>query len=155
TLPRRGYRFIGPLDPEPEVASTASRAASLSLASGVSPPPAPPQPPEPGALEAALRETRSVASVREPVAQSDPASPTAATIAGVRRPRIRTPALPAALAVAALLTGAYALWSARSGASRTDIRVEAPAQSGLPANVAPPNAVAFSPPPHSIAVMPF
>jgi TolB-like protein/Tfp pilus assembly protein PilF len=57
--------------------------------------------------------------------------------------------------VAALLTGVYALWRARSGASVTGVRVEAPSQSGLPANVAPTRAVAFSPPPHSIAVLPF
>jgi TolB-like protein len=61
----------------------------------------------------------------------------------------------AVLAVAALLTGVYALWRARSGASVTGVRVEAPSQSGLPANVAPTSAVAFSPPPHSIAVLPF
>lgn len=35
------------------------------------------------------------------------------------------------------------------------VRMEAPSQSRLPANVAPTNTVAFAPPPHSIAVLPF
>jgi len=75
--------------------------------------------------------------------------------APVWRPRLPALALMAALAVAALVTGVHALWRARSGASVTGVRVEAPSQSGLPANVAATRAVAFSPPPHSIAVLPF
>jgi TolB-like protein/Tfp pilus assembly protein PilF len=61
----------------------------------------------------------------------------------------------AALAVATLLTGVYALWRARSGANTTSAPMQALPQSGLPANVAPTSAVAFSPPSHSIAVLPF
>jgi TolB-like protein/Flp pilus assembly protein TadD len=69
--------------------------------------------------------------------------------------RLRSPSLPliAALAVAALLAGAF--WRARSAASVTSLRAEAPPQSGLPANVAPTGAVGFAPPSHSIAVLPF
>ena len=89
------------------------------------------------------------------VADSATALDTAPAPAPVWRPRLPALALMAALAVAALLTGVYALWRARSGASVTGVRVEAPSQSGLPANVAPTRAVAFSPPPHSIAVLPF
>jgi TolB-like protein/DNA-binding winged helix-turn-helix (wHTH) protein/Tfp pilus assembly protein PilF len=89
------------------------------------------------------------------VADSATALDTAPAPAPVWRPRLPALALMAALAVAALLTGVYALWRARSGASVTGVRVEAPSQPGLPANVAPTRAIAFSPPPHSIAVLPF
>jgi TolB-like protein/DNA-binding winged helix-turn-helix (wHTH) protein/predicted Zn-dependent protease len=89
------------------------------------------------------------------VAGSATAPDAAPVPAPVRRPRIPALALMAALAVAVLLTGFYALWRARSGASVTGVRVEAPSQSRIPANVAPTRAVAFSPPPHSIAVLPF
>jgi TolB-like protein/DNA-binding winged helix-turn-helix (wHTH) protein/Tfp pilus assembly protein PilF len=75
--------------------------------------------------------------------------------APVWRPRLPAVALITALAVAALLTGVYALWRAHSGARVTGVPGEALSQSGLPANVAPARAVAFSPPPHSIAVLPF
>jgi DNA-binding winged helix-turn-helix (wHTH) protein len=52
TLPRRGYRFIGTLDPDPEAASTASLTAT---ASGASPGSAPPLHQVPTALaESAL-----------------------------------------------------------------------------------------------------
>jgi TolB-like protein/DNA-binding winged helix-turn-helix (wHTH) protein len=89
------------------------------------------------------------------VAGSATALDAAPAPAPVWRPRLPALALMAALAVAALLTGVYALWRARSGASVTGVRVQAPSQSGLPANVARAPAVAFSPPPHSIAVLPF
>jgi TolB-like protein/DNA-binding winged helix-turn-helix (wHTH) protein/Tfp pilus assembly protein PilF len=112
TLPRRGYRFIGTLDADPEAPSAASPTV--------------------------------------------PTSSIATTIAPTRHPRLPVLALICALAVAALLTGVYALWRARSGASVTSDRVEAPAQSRLPANLAPSSAVvAFNPPAHSIAVLPF
>jgi hypothetical protein len=60
-------------------------------------------------------------------------------------------ALISAFAVAALLTGVYALWRERSGASVTGAGVEAPSLSTVPRTAA----TAFSPPPHSIAVLPF
>jgi TolB-like protein/DNA-binding winged helix-turn-helix (wHTH) protein len=130
TLPRRGYRFIGALDPDPEAASTASPLEPVSTASGPSPGPVPP-------------------AVDE--ATASPATP----IARVPRPRSPALAVIAALAVVALLASGYALWRARSGAGVTSVRVEATSQSGRPANVAPTSAVAFSPPAHSIAVLPF
>ena len=89
------------------------------------------------------------------VAGSATALDAAPAPAPVWPPRLPALALIAALAVAVLLTGVYALWRARSGASVTRVRAEVPSQSGLPANVAPTRAVAFSPPPHSIAVLPF
>src|SRR4029077_1923946 len=62
-------------------------------------------------------------------------------------------ALSTALAGAALLTGVYVLWRQHSGANVTSVRVEAPSQSRVPADIAPSRA--FDPPPHSIAVLPF
>lgn len=82
-------------------------------------------------------------------------SSTTTMTAPVRRPRSSALALIAGLAVVVLLAGVYAFWRAHSGASVTSVRVEAPSQSGLPANVAPTRVVVFSPPPHSIAVLPF
>ena len=89
------------------------------------------------------------------VAGSATALDAAPAPAPVWRPRLPAVALITALAVAALLTGVYALWRAHSGARVTGVPGEALSQSGLPANVAPTRAVAFSPPPHSIAVLPF
>jgi len=65
---------------------------------------------------------------------------------GVQRTRL----VLAAIAIAALVIAAVcaALWW-------RIVRVEAPSQTRLPANIAPPSAAAFSPPPHSIAVLPF
>jgi TolB-like protein/Flp pilus assembly protein TadD len=63
--------------------------------------------------------------------------------------------LTAALAVVVLLAGMYALWRARSGVSATSVRVQAPSEAGLPANVASSGEIAFFPPPNSIAVLPF
>jgi len=152
TLPRRGYRFIGALDPDPEATSAASAALPPSAASGVSPASVPPSHHEPTVLpEAAHAEPKSMTSGREP-ATREVISSTATTAASVRRPRLSALALVAALAAAALLTGTYALWRARFGTSVTSVRVEAPPQSALPLKVA---AVVFSPPPHSIAVLPF
>src|SRR5262249_40171551 len=153
---RRGYRFIGTLDPEPEVASGASAVVPMSSHSGASHEPAPTSHQEPTVLpEAGRAATRPMPNGYGPSAPHEATSSAAMTIAPVRRPRLPALALVAALAVAALLIGVYALWRARSGASVTRVRVEAPSQSGAPANVAPPSAVAFSPPPHSVAVMPF
>jgi TolB-like protein/DNA-binding winged helix-turn-helix (wHTH) protein/Flp pilus assembly protein TadD len=126
TLPRRGYRFIGALDPGPEATPGASAVLPGSTSSGAAPGPAPP-------------------SHQGPTV----------TIPTARRPRFPTLALIAALAVAALFTGVYALWRARPGASITSAPVPALSQSDLPANVAPTSGVAFSPPPRSIAVLPF
>jgi TolB-like protein/DNA-binding winged helix-turn-helix (wHTH) protein/Tfp pilus assembly protein PilF len=155
TLPRRGYRFIGALDPDPEAISAASAAVPVSAASGVSPASVPPSHHEPTVLpEAALAEPKSMASGREPAAR-EVTSSTATTTASVLRPRLSARGLIAAFAVVALLAGVYALWRARSGASVTSVRVEAPSQARLPANVAPTSAIAFSPPPHFVAVLPF
>jgi TolB-like protein/DNA-binding winged helix-turn-helix (wHTH) protein/Flp pilus assembly protein TadD len=153
TLPRRGYRFIGTLDPDPEAASAASLTAT---ASGPSPGSAPPLHHLPTAIaESALATVKPMPSGHPPAARNEVNSSKATMTALVRR--LRSSSLPviAALAVAALLAGVYALWRARSAASVTSVRVEAPSQSGLPANVAPTGAVGFAPPPHSIAVLPF
>jgi len=156
TLPRRGYRFIGALDHDPGASSRASAALPVSTPSGASLGPAPSLHREPTLRpEAGLAAPRPLPSGRDPAAWDEATSSTAMTIAAARRPRLPALALIAALAVAALLTGLYALWRARSGASITSAPVQAPSQSGLPANVAPTSAVAFSPPPHSIAVLPF
>jgi TolB-like protein/DNA-binding winged helix-turn-helix (wHTH) protein/Flp pilus assembly protein TadD len=158
TLPRRGYRFIGTLDPDPETACASSHAAPVSAAARVSAASAsaPASHPEPtGPPEAALGEPNSVPGEREAVPRDQVASSTATTTPRVRRLRLQALALIAAVAVAVLLTGLYALWRARPGGDVTSVRVEVPSRSGLPANVAPTSAVAFSPSPHSIAVLPF
>lgn len=143
TLPRRGYRFIGVLDADPEVSS----------ASGASPGPASSW----HRATAALPEVVMGAPV---TSGSGPAAPEEATssIVTITTPtprRFPALALITALAGAALLTGVYALWRTRSGASVTGVRVDAPLQSRLPANVPPISAVPFNPLSHSIAVLPF
>ena len=156
TLPRRGYRFIGALDPESKPVSVTSPRVPRSTASEASPGPAPPAHEGPTALaESALATAKPMSSGREPAVWDGATSSTATTTGALWRPRLSTLALIAALAVAALLTGVYAPWRARPGASVSSVRVDAPSQSGLPANVAPTGAAAFSPPPHSIAVLPF
>ena len=156
TLPRRGYRFIGALDPDPEAASGASAALPVATPSRASLGPAPPFHQEPTAPpEAGRAAPRPMPSGHAPAARDEATSSTAMRIAAAPRPRLQALALIAALTVAALLIGVYALWRARSGASITSAPVQAPSQSGLRANVAPASAVAFSPPPHSIAVLPF
>jgi TolB-like protein/DNA-binding winged helix-turn-helix (wHTH) protein/Tfp pilus assembly protein PilF len=156
TLPRRGYRFIGALDPDPEASSGASAALPVSTPSVASLRPAHPLHREPTVPpEAGLAAPRPMPSGRDPAARDEATSSTAMTVAAARRPRLPALALIAAVAAAALLAGVYALWRARSGASLTGAALQAPSQSGLPANVAPTGAVAFSPPPHSIAVLPF
>lgn len=155
TLPRRGYRFIGALDPDPDAASAASPRVPVSGASAASPEPALPAHNAPTAPpEAASATAKTIPSGREPP-ERQMTSSSAATTASVRRPRRSALALIAALAAAALLTGTYALWRARSGASATSVRVEAPPQSALAGRVAVTGAAVFSPPPHSIAVLPF
>ncbi len=155
TLPRRGYRFIGALDPDPEAPLAASPTVPASTVSGASSGPAAPSRHEPTVLpEAALGEPRPLPSRREPAAR-EVASSTATTTARFGRPRLSVLAPIAALAAVVLLAGVYALWRKHSGTSVTSVRVQAPSQAGLPANVASAGAVAFSPPPDSIAVLPF
>ena len=103
------------------------------------------------ATDALLSPIGANASGREPAARDEATSSMATVAAPVRRPRLRALALVTALAVAALLTGVYALWRERSGASVTGAGVEAPSLSTVPRTAA----TAFSPPPHSIAVLPF
>jgi TolB-like protein/DNA-binding winged helix-turn-helix (wHTH) protein/Tfp pilus assembly protein PilF len=155
TLPRRGYRFIGALDPDPEAASAASPTVPVSTASGASSGLTPSAHHEPTVLpEAALAEPKPLLSGHE-AAASEVTSSAANTSAPVRRPRLSALALIAALAVVVLLAGVYALWRARSGASVTSVRVQAPSEGGLPANFVSTGAVALSQPPNSIAVLPF
>lgn len=133
TLPRHGYRFIPLAEAHAHVAA-ASREVSVPNTQLI---------------------TAPTVSGREQAFQSATTSSPAAKTVPAQRSQSSALALIAALAVAALLTGIYALWRARSLPSVTSVRVEAQSQSELPANVAPTSAVAFSPPPHSIAVLPF
>jgi TolB-like protein/DNA-binding winged helix-turn-helix (wHTH) protein/tetratricopeptide (TPR) repeat protein len=154
TLPRRGYRFIGALDPEPETTAGASAAVPGSTPSGTSPGHTPPLLQEPTVLpEADLGQPRRMPNGHDRAARDEATSSAAMTIAPDRRPRLL--ALIAALAVVALLAGVYALWRSRWGATVTSVRAQAPSQSGPPASVPSTSAVAFSPPLHSIAVLPF
>jgi TolB-like protein/DNA-binding winged helix-turn-helix (wHTH) protein/cytochrome c-type biogenesis protein CcmH/NrfG len=156
TLPRRGYRFIGALDPDPEAAPGASAALRVSTPSGGSPRPAPPSHQEPTVPpQAGLAAPGPMPGGHDPAAREEATSSAAMTSTGAARPRFPALALIAALAVAALLTGVYALWRAGPGASITSAPVQAPSQSGLPANVASTSVVAFAPPLHSLAVLPF
>jgi TolB-like protein/DNA-binding winged helix-turn-helix (wHTH) protein/tetratricopeptide (TPR) repeat protein len=152
TLPRRGYRFIGALDADPEAPSAASPTVPVSSASGASAGPASSWHREPTALPDVVVPA-PVPSGSEPADPEEETSSIATRIAPTQRPRLPAMALITALAGAALLTGVYALWRQRSGASVTSVRVEAPSQSRAPANIAPSRA--FNPPPHSIAVLPF
>jgi TolB-like protein/DNA-binding winged helix-turn-helix (wHTH) protein/Tfp pilus assembly protein PilF len=154
TLPRRGYRFIGPLDPDSQAEPAASTGLPVSNASGASPPPAPPSKHEPTALPESVATAKPMPSGLERTARDGVTSSSVTTTAPLRRLRSASLALIAALAVAALLTGVYALWRARSRADVTSVRVAAPSQSGLPGDLAP-TSVVFAPPPHSIAVLPF
>jgi TolB-like protein/DNA-binding winged helix-turn-helix (wHTH) protein/tetratricopeptide (TPR) repeat protein len=154
TLPRRGYRFIGALDPDPEAASATTPGVPMFTASGASPGPAPAAHEWPTAIaESALATAKPMPSGLERTARDEATSSSATTTAPVWR--LRLPVLIGALAGAGLLTGVYALWRARLGTSFTSVRVEAPAHSGLPANVRTTPADAFAPPTHSIAVLPF
>jgi TolB-like protein/DNA-binding winged helix-turn-helix (wHTH) protein/Tfp pilus assembly protein PilF len=133
TLPRHGYRFI----PLPQV-----HARVDAVPREVSAPIAQPT-------------TAPMASEREHASPAVTTSSPATKAAAVRRLRLPTLTVIAALAAGALLAGVYPVWRARSGTSVTRVRVEAPSHAGLPAKIAPTSAVAFSPPPHSIAVLPF
>ena len=133
TLPRRGYRFIGMLDPDPEAASSISPPPlPVSATPGTSPDPAPPahsdsQVPPQGVPSA----PPPTPSAHEPAAPGEEASSAASPPARLRRPQSRALVLVAALAAAALLIGGYALWRGRS-AGATTVRVETPA-AALPA----------------------
>ena len=144
TLPRRGYRFIGTLDADPEVRS-ASGASAGRASSG---------PGKPTAQLDVLMPA-PVPSGSGPAAAEEATSSIATAIAPTPYSRLLILALITALAAAALLTGVYVLWRARPGASVTRVRVETPLPSRLPANVAPTSAVPFNPAPHSVAVLPF
>jgi TolB-like protein/DNA-binding winged helix-turn-helix (wHTH) protein len=141
-LPRRGYRLIAPVVPwdTPCAAPTESTPGT----EGVTQTPARSVPAELQFASGGL--DRSVTTTAE-VAGAPPSASTG---------RLGRSAVVGAivLAGAALLTGVYALWRERSGAGGTS-GVEAPSQSGLPTNLAPTGAVAFAPPPHSVAVLPF
>ncbi|MBV9725614.1 MAG: winged helix-turn-helix domain-containing protein [Gammaproteobacteria bacterium] len=140
TLPRRGYRFIAALDPDPEATSGASAALPMSDPAGASLGPAPLSPKEAAGPS-----------------EADPAAKSSTAMRLAPGGRLRLPALAAiaALAVAMLVAGLYALWRARSSASVTNAAVQAPLQSGVPATLTPAGAAAFSPPHYSIAVLPF
>jgi TolB-like protein/DNA-binding winged helix-turn-helix (wHTH) protein/Flp pilus assembly protein TadD len=130
TLPRRGYRFVGTLDPDPDPGAAAA------------------DPP---------RESVSLMSKGYDSAAQDEAPPSIGSPASFQKTRSAVArSLIAALAALALLTaGAYGLWRARSGAGVTSVRMQPLAQSGRPIGVVSTNAIAFNPPPHSIAVLPF
>ena len=136
TVPGRGFRFV----PAVRRLDGASAAWATSKAT-----------------EASLAPTGANAIGREPAARGEATSSTAPAPAPapVRRRRLATLTLIAVLAVAALLTGVYALWRERSGATVTGARREAPSLSGTPENGARAGATAFTRPPHSIAVLPF
>jgi TolB-like protein/DNA-binding winged helix-turn-helix (wHTH) protein/Flp pilus assembly protein TadD len=141
TLPRRGYRFIGTLDPEPVGGSAASTGVSPSH--------------QPTTLaEADLTTTTATMSAREPAVQVG-APVSGGMLSSNSRPRLLALSLIGALAVVALLTGVYALWRSRPEATTSSVRLEALSQAALPASAAHTNAVPFAPPAHSIAVLPF
>jgi TolB-like protein/DNA-binding winged helix-turn-helix (wHTH) protein len=141
-LPRRGYRLMAPVVPWDTPCAAATD--STPGAHGVTQTPAPSVPAElqfaSGGLDRSVRTTAEVAGAPPPVS--------------IGRPRRRAVVGAIVLAGAALLSGVYALWRERSGAGGTS-GVEAPPQSRLPSNVARTSAVAFAPPPHSVAVLPF
>jgi TolB-like protein/DNA-binding winged helix-turn-helix (wHTH) protein/tetratricopeptide (TPR) repeat protein len=114
TLPRRGYRFIGSVDPDPETVS-AVRSADLPISA-----------PGEGSSGA-------VDSAPGPGAQDESPS-SVASGAAPRRRLLPNLALVAALAVAVLAMGTYAAWRAHFAASMTAVRVEAPPASALPAH---------------------
>ena len=156
TLPRRGYRFIGVLDPDPDAASAVSPTATVPAASPVSPPAHPSRPEPPVLPQTALAAPQSASSRPEPGLRDEATAPAATATPPLRLRRSPAQPLIVALAVAVLAIGVYALWRARSGASVNSVRVEAPSQPRLAVNVSPAtSAAAFSPPPHSIAVLPF
>ena len=137
TVPGRGFRFVPAVRRLEGAGGYASDARATSKATEASLP------------------SGANANGREPAARDEATSSTATASAPVQRPRSAALALITALAGAALLTGVYALWRERSGATVTSARVEAPSLSGTPENGARTGATAFTRPPHSIAVLPF
>src|SRR5262249_15554390 len=133
TLPRHGYRFI----PLPVVHADVAAAPQEVSAPNAQP------------------TTASMASGCEQASENAKTSSPANKTAPVRRPRLQTLTLIPPRAMVPLLAGVYAFWRARSGTSVSSVRLEAPSQSGPPANVATTSAAGSSPPLHSIAVLPF
>ena len=157
TLPRRGYRFIGTLDPDPEAGTAASPDVPISpstvpqqTASEVLP-----EPSSRPSRERTVSATAKATSGGHELAVRGEAPASTATLVAAWRPRL--PALPliAALAVGALLTGVYALWRTRPEAGATSVRLETLSQEGRPRAAVHTGAAAFAPPPYSIAVLPF
>ena len=152
TLPRRGYRFVGALDPEPDPAAAAALADSLTVsvaaATGVSAAPVPISSDNPATLPVAAVSGNALAPNGHDSAVQGKASPSS---------RIAiTPSLIVTLAALVLLTGgAYVLWRARPAVGVTSVRMQPISQSGQPSSAGSANAVTFNPPPHSIAVLPF
>ncbi|HKD54321.1 MAG TPA: winged helix-turn-helix domain-containing protein [Steroidobacteraceae bacterium] len=126
TLPRRGYRFIGTLDPDPDWQPPAQD--TQPPAQDTQPPAQDTQPPAQDAQSAPRPTPTGQEQAAADEAPSLGASPPAAW-AG--RPRPLALVVIAGLAVAALLVAGYALWRARS-AGATSVRVETPA-AALPA----------------------
>jgi len=153
TLPRRGYRFIGALDPEPEAAPGASPEVAANHPGSPLAQPSASHPGPTQLTDAALSDLNSRPIATSPAQEATSSAATSTT--AVRRPPSAALVLIAAVAVVALFASVYALWRARSGASITSVRVEALSQPELPANVVTAGAAAFSPPPHSVAVLPF
>ena len=159
TLPRRGYRFIGALDPDPEAGSAASPKVPVSPSTVLQPTAsevlAEPSPPLHERTVSADLSTAKATSGGHELAAPGEAPASTATLVAAWRPRL--PALPliAALAVAALLTGLYALWRTRPEAGATSVRLETLSQAGRPTAAVHTSAAVFAPPPHSVAVLPF
>lgn len=114
TLPRRGYRFIGALDPDPELAPSAARA---QVAVSVTPVPRGSEPTGPAALQQPLHSSApaSISTDHEPAARDTAAS----TEPPPRRAQLPAWALIVAIAAAALLIGLLAkrFWLPPNGAS--------------------------------------
>jgi TolB-like protein/lipoprotein NlpI len=159
TLPRRGYRFVGTLDPDPDpdVAFADSPPVPVSTGAGLSAGSAPSAPnPPPTLPEAADSGAKPISNGYDPAARGE-APPSAGLPAPGQSSRLGvTRSLIAVLAGLAFLAGGvYALWRTRSAAVVTSVRMQPPSQSGRSSGIASRNAVAFDPPPRSIAVLPF
>jgi TolB-like protein/DNA-binding winged helix-turn-helix (wHTH) protein/Flp pilus assembly protein TadD len=123
TLPRRGYRFVGALEPDPDPDPVLADSATMWISAA------------PAAASTEPAPTLSVKPRRR--------------ITAVARSLIATLA-----ALALLAGGAYELLRARSEVGVTSVRMQ-PQSARRPIGLASANAVAFNPPPHSIAVLPF
>lgn len=139
TLPRRGYRFVGHLEPDPDVGASALPEVQVSASQ----------------CQPTVLPTPALIDIQPKLAGAgwDATSATGNATAPQWHPRAS--ALIGALALLALLGGAYGLWRARSGSVITSVNVAASSQSALPSKIASITAARFSPPPHSIAVLPF